>query len=447
MKLLLVIASLLLSSCAQLPPAVLTKACTTNCNFDTLKTVTLSKRISILQGATSDSTTQLSLLYPKGEPMAATLWDAKGKTITPSEVRDHVFPGIEWRVTQLRFKGLDKSVEYWLQVANKAGDLVDLRSLKTLDTKNPTPTFAVASCMDDAYVSEQAGMWNDMLSAKPDLIFLIGDNVYADRRMKSGKYADPPTLWNRYIETRNILDLYKTQALVPVFATWDDHDFGWDDGDSSYPYKKEAKNTFVAFFPQEPIPGFYERGPGVSSYFKAFGQQFALIDDRSFRTAPKEAKGQTHWGREQEDWIFRRLARSKSPAWLMEGDQFFGGYHSFESYEGRHPESFKKFTKRMKQTKTPIILVSGDRHLTELMQLSKEDVGYETYELTTSPMHAITFPDPWKETPNPRKIEGVAGTNNYMIVKGKGANPFSFNVTAMGPSKKVLYSRDLRVKR
>jgi len=450
MKLLLVITSIFLSSCAHQTTTTTTapKVCqtATDCKFDQLKALEFPKRISILQGVTNDTTTQLSLLYAKRDKLAVTLWDSsKNKIITPYEVRDHVYPGIEWRVTQLRFKELDKSVDYWLQVALPTGELIDLRHLKTLDTRKTEPTLAIAAGMDDSFDKEQAGMWNDLLSAKPDLIFLIGDNVYGDSKLTSGKLADPPTLWNRYIETRNSLQLYKSPDLVPVFATWDDRDFGGTEGNRNHIYKKEAKDTFVAFFPQEPIPGFFERGPGISSYFRAFGQQFVLADNRFFRSSSSDTKSPTHWGAEQEAWIFKRLKNSKGPVWLVEGDQYFGGYHSFESFEGKHPQSFKKLLKRIRQLKAPAVFVSGNRHLTELMQLTPADVGYTTYELTTSAIHAKPSADTWKETPNPRKIEGTAGVFNYLIVKPKGVVPLTLTVTAFGPSKKVLYTRDLSI--
>jgi len=33
-------------------------------------------------------------------------------------------------------------------------------------------------------------------------------------------------------------------ASIPLMAMWDDHDYGKDNSDGTYPYKEEAKSVF-----------------------------------------------------------------------------------------------------------------------------------------------------------------------------------------------------------
>ena len=51
------------------------------------------------------------------------------------------------------------------------------------------------------------------------------------------------------------------------------------------------------------------------------------------------AKDQTHFGAEGERWLSEQLAQSKEPTFLVSGDQFFGGYHPFESYRGQSSQA------------------------------------------------------------------------------------------------------------
>jgi phosphodiesterase/alkaline phosphatase D-like protein len=403
-------------------------------------------RIGIVQGVTDTKSTQLALLHKDSEPLQILLWNlATSKPVASSFRRDFKRAPSPWVVTQIKFEGLEPSLPYLLQVLRKKEELMDSRILSSLDLSRTKVRFAVASCMDDAFEKEQKGMWTDLIDAKPQAIFLIGDNVYADRDGKLPlSVADPKTLWIRYVETRALLEIYRMHRLTPIFAVWDDHDYGINDGDRNHPYKKESLETFRAFFPQEPLAGTVERGPGTSSRLIAFGQEFYFLDDRSFRS-PVGTDPQTHWGKEQEEWLFRYLSHATHPAWLLNGDQYFGGYHKFESYEGRHPKSFKDFLTRLRKVKVPFVLVSGDRHLTELMELKPTDVGTKTYEITTSAIHAKTFANAWKDTPNPRQIAGESGVFNYAVFEADASKGLNFRVTAYGPQKRVLFAKDLTV--
>jgi hypothetical protein len=62
--------------------------------------------------------------------------------------------------------------------------------------------------------------------------------------------------------------------------------------------------------------------------------------------------------------------------------------------------------------------------LVELQRLEPALLGYETWELTSSAIHAKTYPDAWpdawpdacKDAPNPRQTDGKSGAPNYALV-------------------------------
>lgn len=417
----------------------------------------LARGLAVIQGYTDGRTAILGALAPRDESLIYAVM-ARGRKGDSSQKVFGVLRAQQsfrrefspWRVDHIRVDGLTPDVVYELWVIGRDGMLWDLREFRALDYGKSKPRIIVASCMDDGFRQEELAAWEKVRARNPDALFLIGDNVYADKYLGlEAKGADPKTLWNRNIEARNLVSLYRWPKLVPVFAVWDDHDYGINDGDRSFPYKDESREIFEVFFPRPAQTEHWVRGPGVSSRLTAFGQDFVFLDNRSFRAPNRvDSADQTHFGPEQEDWALSALAKSERPAWLISGDQFFGGYHSFESFEGNHGASFAAFKKRLQKLRVPFIFLSGDRHLIELMKIGKKDVGMNTYELTTSGIHARTFPQNMDLNPNPRRIGGAAGPHNFAefeprVIKGA----LHVKLTGWGLDEGILFERDLVIKR
>ena len=174
------------------------------------------------------------------------------------------------------------------------------------------------------------------------------------------------------------------------------------------------------------------------------------MDSRSFRSDARDGKTGTHWGEAQENWLFERLGGSSVPAWLINGDQYFGAYHKFESFEGNHPAAFRRFKERLKAAHAPVVLVSGDRHLAELMRIAPEEFGYETYEITTSAIHATLFPSLYEPEKNTRLVKGRADIHNYAIVDTEAAGngrALSVDAAAYGPGGVEIFRKSFRLAR
>lgn len=406
----------------------------------------LPKRLGILQGPTNEKSTTIAVHYVKSSLLTVLLWDpTETRLIVPTQEKDLNQEGSPWSVRQARFDTLQPDRPYMLQILD-GENLLDARELWTLDANKPSVKFAAAACMDDKFMEVERGMWEGLISERPDFILFLGDNVYADRQGILPKPADAAQLWQRYSETRSSLTIFKQTRLIPIFATWDDHDYGTKDGDRTFEGQAASKETFLAFFPQSIAEGIVQTGPGIATTFSLRGQRFVLMDDRSFRSPSLLGKTETHWGLEQENWLFKSLAKGNLPAWIINGNQYFGKYTKFDSYEGKHPTSFQQWTGRMQKVRAPFVLISGDRHLTELMEITASEMGRKTYEITTSAIHAKTYPDAWKVEKNPRQIAGVTGVTNYVVVKSTAEKKrLKFHVTAFGPEKKILYEKDLTV--
>lgn len=402
--------------------------------------------LSILQGLTNETTTQISVIGPKTDQLHFSLYEPNGRLHKVSIV-EHLDLGDPVNVAyKIKYEKLSLGNEYRFDVKTSKGKLIDSRFLKTLDTKKLEANIATVSCLNDFFMDAQKVMWDRLVKLKPDMILILGDSVYVDSY--GGKKVVPTKasqIAKRYFETRNKLELYKIKHLIPTVAGWDDHDYGLNNGDRRFKLKSESLKIFNSFFAQDEVTGFLTRGPGNSSSFSAFGQNFVILDDRTFRTENRKGgKNETHFGKAQEEWLFSQL-KEKTPNWLISGDQFYGGYHSFESFEGSHPKDFKRFIKRLSQSKFPTLFLGGDRHLSEIMRIEPSELGYETYEITSSGIHSTAYPGSLTKEPNKRMIVGRDGIQNFVMLKTKRGNNF-LEVEAISYGYKIekpLFSKKL----
>ncbi len=79
--------------------------------------------------------------------------------------------------------------------------------------------------------------WDDILAEHPDIWIWGGDIVYADTE-------DMDKLRSIYAMQDTVSDYAKLKAEVPNIGTWDDHDFGINDGGASFAVKKESQQVF-----------------------------------------------------------------------------------------------------------------------------------------------------------------------------------------------------------
>lgn|GEM_PF-853731 len=407
------------------------------------KSISALAPVPVMQGATSDTATQLIVQGRAAEPLYLVVWGDSFKTpLSARDTNQIAVAGTDLQLTQFSVEGLTPKKLYRAHWVNRQGKLIAVRTFESLAVGGREARIAVASCMDDAFVVEQKAQWDALAGENPDALFLIGDTSYTDHGLKG-----PMTLahlWKRHSETRASLHLFQLPKLIPVFALWDDHDFGKGDGGSTFPLKDGSREIFWAFFGNPTYPGQLERGPGMSYRVEAFGQAFFFLDGRYFRSPPEKIAGlqAEHFGRDTEAWLFSSLD-SRTPSWLISGDQFFGAYHRFESYEGDHPTSFLRFMLRLKQRATPLVFLSGDRHLSEVMRIDASVLGFQTYEFTSSAIHAKTYKGSFVQEPNPRQIAGKDGEMNFMTLRTSVAGKWEVDVRAFGQRGRSLYSLEV----
>lgn len=394
----------------------------------------------ILQTGTNESTAQFKILVGSREPLAYQIVFPTGRKVVVSPSDRYVHPSwTNFAVDHLLVTGLRPNTDYKLQVIDAgSGTVRDERVFSALDRSKRRGKVAYISCMNDDFADVQKKMWRVVANQNPDVVFLIGDAVYLDGRNSS----DERGLWRRHLEVRRALELFRWKRLRPVISIWDDHDYGTNDGGAEFPLKFAVRTMFEAMFGSMPIAGL-EKGPSLALEANFFGQSYFLMDDRFFRG--KGWRGGSHWGDEQEGWFFERLKRRNQPAFIMNGSQFFGAYHGWESFEREHPTQFNRVLTELSRETNPVVFVSGDRHFSEVMKIEKSKLGYETLEITSSSLHSNdSF---GLEGYNPRRILFSNRYNFVLVESSATSGGMNLSLRGVGPGGATLFRRTQTITR
>lgn len=247
----------------------------------------------------------------------------------------------------------------------------------------PLQDVVFGSCLD----THDHPMLDRTLSLPRDLFIFMGDNVYADK-------GGIPMMQEKYTLLKNSR-FFKGLKNKPILATWDDHDFGENDGGGSYPHKKEAQVEFWNWL-DEPASSPRRQQEGVYQA-QAFGPsgkrvQVVLLDTRYFRSplkkvpkdkamlggsyVPTDDTSATMLGAAQWAWLAQVLQQPADLRFIVSSIQFAPEAHGGECWANM-PHEQQRLLKLL-QGQTAVIL-SGDRHWCEFSH-------YGVYDFTSSSM-------------------------------------------------------------
>jgi alkaline phosphatase D len=415
-----------------------------SCASKSLHVHTDLKFISIMQGPTSETQTSISIVVPQNLKVKVSFHDSNGGEIDSSitDLNIHTENDSPFEVRNYFLTKLNTSQTYTV-IVTSAFNINDKRTFKTLKNKKGDFRALIGSCMSDTHNDIGDIIWPNVFKNEPEALFLIGDNIYSDvyGGLYLGVASTPEHLWSRYIESRIKYSLYHQDHLTPIYALWDDHDYGINDGNKHYKHKKKALEYFNIFFARHETDN-YKLGPGASSYLKMRNKNYYFLDGRYFRDV---VNGKSHLGKKQTNWLYSNLKKNEGDNFLVKGDQFFGGYHNHESFEGNHKTQFKKFISNVAKLSKKTAFISGDRHFYELAEIEKEQLGHKTYEFTSSAMHARVFIGSQLKEPNKRRIGGKDGVYHYMLLDIKEGSPLNIKMRVFDKDNKTLDSKNLTI--
>ncbi|MDV7188174.1 alkaline phosphatase D family protein [Lutibacter sp. TH_r2] len=287
--------------------------------------------------------------------------------------------------------------------------------------KNSGFTIAFGSCNNQ---NLQNNLWKEISKNNPNIWIWGGDIIYSDTE-------DMTYLKNNYQLQKNNKHYSNFIKNVEVLGTWDDHDFGKNDGGRDYKYKKESQQLYLDFLD---VPQNSPRRKQEGVYFaKDFAVNTSIIkvivlDTRYFRTEltadnnskkrykPNLNSNNSMLGETQWNWLKDQLHNSKSDyTVIMSSIQFLSNKHGFETW-GNMPNEVEKLERLLVETNTKnALILSGDRHISEISSKNIEGLKYPLIDFTSSGMtHSYTS---YSGEENPYRIVDVIAKKSFGILK------------------------------
>lgn len=231
-------------------------------------------------------------------------------------------------------------------------------------------------------------LWKPIIADRPDLWIWMGDNIYGDSPVMD-------TLRAKYTRQNAVADYQRMKESTPIIGVWDDHDYGINDGGKRFAQKKESRDLMFDFLDVPAGSPDRQREGGYSAHTFGEGDQqvkVILLDGRYFRDSlsrvdrvyQTNATGQI-LGDAQWKWLENELKTSTARVnFIVSGIQFLPTEHAYEKW-ANFPKERERLLNLIARSgvQTPI-LMSGDRHIAEIMRLEDARFPSGLYEVTSS---------------------------------------------------------------
>lgn len=290
-------------------------------------------------------------------------------------------------------------------------------------------TLAFGSCNNQTLANP---MWTAIEKNRPNVWIWGGDVIYTDT-------YNMAYMAENYLKQKNNADYAAFNKKVEVLGTWDDHDYGLNDGGIEYPKKAEAQQLFLDFL--EVAKNDVRRKQEGVYFVKNYSVnnntiKIILLDTRYFRTAltadnetekrfkPNVYGEGTMLGDTQWEWLENELHNSKANYNIIVSSiQFLSGEHGFETWANMPHEADKLENLLKSSGAKNAIILSGDRHISEISKKEIDGLPYPIIDFTSSGLsHSYTD---FKGEPNKSRLGNVVSKKSFGILN------FNFKTNAV----------------
>ena len=265
-------------------------------------------------------------------------------------------------------------------------------------------------------------IWKAITASNPDIFLFLGDNIYADTKEIDKLKAT----YDKFAAHPEFAEFKK--KCKRCMATWDDHDYGWNDAGEEYPLKEQSQQLFLDFFgyPAD-SPLRKQKGVYNARIFGPEGKrvQIIMLDTRYFRSPLRKALDgfgymanndpkATILGEEQWRWLESELRKPADLRIIGSSIQLVAEDHPFEKWMNI-PAERERFFKLIRNTKAKgVVVISGDRHLAELSVMDAK-IGYPLFDLTSSGINQAT--NSWRPLEkNQHRVATMNVGNNFGLL-------------------------------
>lgn len=284
-------------------------------------------------------------------------------------------------------------------------------------------------------------MSDQMIKRKPHAFLNYGDIAVQDREANFELQRADYALRDFHPAWKNIV------SAIPVYASWDDHDYakndGWGlNGLESEEGRKGTRKIFTQSW-CNPYYGLGDEGGGIFQHTRIGPCDIIMTDNRYFR----EAEGKyCFFGKEQMEWLKQRLLAAKGQFIILScGTMWFDYVSSGKDGIGKFdPEAKEEIFNFIEENKIPgVLLISGDRHGARGFK-TKRPSGFEFYEFEPASLGGRTGP-PAKINNCENQLFGIChkyAFGEFIFDTAKQDSEVTFNL--IGDDGTVIYEITLK---
>ncbi len=310
--------------------------------------------------------------------------------------------------------------------------LLDDEVLDRITVRVPSPVadrgtvrFVVGSCADLSTFRD-APVFDRMTEHAADAALLLGDNCYyvnalgesSDSFWKGGwlraDWDDPARMLKRQLAARNQPELANLGRRTPMHATWDDHDFGYNNA-TGFDRASWAGRELSAEVHRAMWGATYETHPAIYYAFRT-GPVHVFVTDSRYA---KDRRAEVILGEAQRTWLLDAMAASDAPLKiLVSSTQLLYRQHS-ESFPVDAPGERSVLLAALgvddpSAIRGRVLVVSGDVHYSELSRAPVSETP-QILELTSSGIRTGESDDPLDEWVSGARL-WVAQADAYAVV-------------------------------
>lgn len=285
-------------------------------------------------------------------------------------------------------------------------------------------------------------LWDDVLRQKPNAWIWLGDIIYGDSH-------NMEVIQDKYTAQSEIPTYAELVKSTSIYGIWDDHDYGVNNAGKEFSKKAETRDLLFNFLgvPEENEARMREGAYQAYTIAKNnLTLKLILLDCRYFRDNANQVNGVYSklegfdiLGEEQWSWLENELALNEADIHLIgNGIQIIPEDHKYEKW-ANFPSARQRLFDLLEKEKPNIpILISGDRHISEVSAINLEGYDRPLYEITSS---GLTHPwTAFSGEENQHRIGDVINVKNYGLFnfKKNAEHDYSIIYQVLGDNNQLL---------
>ena len=328
-------------------------------------------------------------------------------------------------VVRAKLSELDENQEYKYKIVNSEDTVLGEGTFKTAPKINSTKPMRISfgSCFHKIGV-HNPNLMRLIRKRGNHAMLLLGDLAVDDRETKTNMHYSDYLL-------RDVSKPWREfSANIPVYASWDDHDYLNNDksGLQKGRITNEARNSLRNLWQENwNNPETEVENRGIYFNTKIGDVEVIMLDTRSCRDFSKRTKLDAYLGEAQMQWLKKTLKKSKAKFIVISSGTMWSDYMSRakDSWGTWDIEGRKQiFDFIEKNGIGGVLLLSGDRHGARGFKIVRPS-GFTLYEFEAATLGGVPGPGSFA----PDKTNQLFGYKGGMKAFGE----FSFDMGKTDP--------------